>query len=128
MQAALFNAKKLGTFGFLSGGLTPPPDTSVPPQISAGADKRLPYGQTSTTLVGTVFNDVTIDSVVWSRVSGPNTPFIVTPTAMSTSVTGLIKGTYVFRLTATAGTFTVTDDIVVLAPKTRGKMTATVIT
>ncbi len=128
MQAALFNQKKFGTFGFLSSGaITPPPDTSVPPQISAGADKRLPFGQTSTTLSATLFNDVTLTSTMWTRVSGPNTPFIATPTAMSTNVSGLVKGTYVFRLTATAGSFTVSDDVIVVVPKTRGKTTATII-
>jgi hypothetical protein len=41
--------------------------------------------------------DGTIASYAWTRLSGPNTPTLVTPNSMNTVVNGLINGTYVFR-------------------------------
>jgi hypothetical protein len=40
-------------------------------------------------------------SYAWSQVSGPSTASISSPTARSTTVTGLVNGTYVFRVLAT---------------------------
>ncbi len=37
----------------------------------------------------------------WTKVSGPASFNIVDPNAVSTKITGLVKGTYVFRLTVT---------------------------
>lgn len=42
-----------------------------------------------------------ITGYVWSLNSGPNTPTIVSPTSQTTSITGLVQGTYTFKLTAT---------------------------
>lgn len=43
----------------------------------------------------------TIASVEWDVVSGPNNPTIVSPTVIDTDVTGLITGTYIFRVVVT---------------------------
>ncbi len=48
----------------------------------------------------------TISSYAWTRVSGPNVPVITSPSAVSTTVTGLIQGTYVFQLSLNGGAST----------------------
>lgn len=56
----------------------------------------------------------TIVSYQWTQVSGPNTATITSPTSQSTTVTGLITGTYVFRVVSTddnTGTATSTVSI-----------------
>ena len=73
-------------------------DNPVP---DAGIDQTITLPD-SLTLIGTVSdNYATPDTVVWTKVSGPNTPTITSTTNLSTTVTGLVQGTYVFRLTAT---------------------------
>jgi hypothetical protein len=49
---------------------------------------------------------------LWTRVSGPNTPTITTPTAVSTTVTGLITGTYVFKVVVTDSLSNTAEDTV----------------
>lgn len=49
----------------------------------------------------TASGGATISSYVWTQVSGPNTATIVTPSQSSTVVSGLILGSYNFKLTAT---------------------------
>ena len=57
-------------------------------------------------------DDVAIVSRTWSRISGPNTPTIVSPNGTTTSVTGLIPGVYVFRITVVdGGSLQSTDDV-----------------
>jgi ribosomal protein L14 len=49
---------------------------------------------------------------VWSKVSGPAGGTIVSPNAASTSITGLVAGTYIYRLSVTDNNnVTVTDDV-----------------
>ena len=55
----------------------------------------------------------TITSYAWTLVSGPNTPTITTPTAVSTTVTGLIQGTYIFQLALNGGVSTANDTVIV---------------
>lgn len=89
---------------------------NLPPTVNAGADQNLSAGTTSTTLTGTA-SDPEGDPLTqtWSRISGPNTPTIVSPSALSTSVTGMIAGTYIFRLTVNDGVnANVTDDVQVI--------------
>lgn len=43
----------------------------------------------------------TVDGYLWTRISGPNTPTITSPTSATTTVTGFIEGTYVFQLQVT---------------------------
>ena len=48
----------------------------------------------------------TISSYAWTRVSGPNVPVITNPTGVTTTVTGLTQGTYVFQLSLNGGAST----------------------
>lgn len=82
--------------------VAPPSAGNTPPIVSAGANQVHPSATTSTTLTGTASDPGgSIASTLWTRVSGPNTPTIVSASSLSTSVTGMIPGTYVFRITAT---------------------------
>ena len=87
------------------GGITYSTDCSGAnqlPIVYAGANQTVTLPTSSVTLTGSATDvDGTIVSYLWTRLSGPNTPTIVSPTAQSTSVTGLIQGVYVFRLAAT---------------------------
>lgn len=78
------------------------PLANVPPVVNAGIDQSINLPTSSTTLTGTATDsDGTVASVLWSFISGPNTPTIVTPSTLTTSITGLVEGTYIFQLTAT---------------------------
>ncbi len=85
------------------------------PTANAGANITLTLPVSSTTLTGSGTDaDGTVSSYAWSRVSGPTTYTFGTANAASTSLTGLVQGTYVFRLTVTDNSgLTGTDDITV---------------
>lgn len=88
---------------------------NLPPTANAGSDITITLPTNSVTLVGSGTDaDGTIASYAWSRVSGPTTYTITSPASASTTVTGLVQGTYVFRLTVTdnAGA-TATDNVTV---------------
>lgn len=75
---------------------------NIAPTANAGTDQAIQLPTSSTTLTGSANDpDGTINGYAWTRISGPNTPTIVSPTSATTSITGLIAGTYVFRLTVT---------------------------
>lgn len=86
---------------------------SLDPTANAGTDQSLPLGTTSTTLYGSgTGGDGSISSYAWTRISGPNTPTIASPSSASTLLTGMIAGTYVYRLTITNSlSEQATDDI-----------------
>jgi predicted peptidase len=74
---------------------------NAPPTANAGVDKLITLPTSSVSLAGTgTDSDGTISSYAWSKVSG-GAATIVSPTAATTSVTGLVAGAYVFRLTVT---------------------------
>ncbi len=76
--------------------------TNLAPIVNAGANQSLPYLTSSATLTGTVSDaDGTISSFVWTKVSGPTGGNISSPNSLSTIITGLNSGTYIYRLTAT---------------------------
>ncbi|HVU54461.1 MAG TPA: T9SS type A sorting domain-containing protein [Puia sp.] len=85
--------------------------TQAPPTVSAGTNQTitLPAASgtsaaatsTSTTLTGSASTSGSIASYQWTQVSGPNTATFGNAKAASSSVAGLIQGTYVFKLTAT---------------------------
>lgn len=95
------------------------PINSAPATVSAGAAT-----QTANTnpkvLTGTATPAAgkTIIQQFWQQLSGPNNAIMATPTALSNSVSGLVTGVYVFKLTAvdsagveTSATTTVTATI-----------------
>jgi hypothetical protein len=118
-----------------NGGINQALDTIVvslttPPTVNAGSNQNLVSPTTSTTLSGSVtyFNGSTGSSVVWSQVSGPNTAGLSqggTTTAPTASITGMIVGTYVFKLSVTdsnnnTGSSTVTVVLSAGAPTCSG--------
>ncbi len=65
-------------------------------QVNAGADQLL--AGTTASLNGSAAGPGAI-SYAWTRISGPNTPPISGAATANASLTGLIAGTYVYRLT-----------------------------
>ncbi|AXY77522.1 T9SS C-terminal target domain-containing protein [Paraflavitalea soli] len=80
---------------------TPPPTSNKPPVVNAGADVTISLPTYTAALTGTATDaDGYIVSYNWTKVSGPSSFEIINPNYASTTVTGLVAGTYVFRLTA----------------------------
>lgn len=108
--------------------MTPPAGgggTNQLPTLNAGLDKSITLPTSSVTLTGTASDpDGTISSYSWTKVSGPAGNTITTPSAASTTITGLVQGSYVFRLTVTDnGGASSSDDVTVTvnaAPVTGG--------
>jgi gliding motility-associated-like protein/fimbrial isopeptide formation D2 family protein len=71
------------------------PSTSA----AAGADQNL-CNVVTTTMAA---NTPAAGSGVWTVISGPNAPVITTPTSPTTTITGMITGTYILRWTITNG-------------------------
>ncbi len=69
----------------------------VPPVANAGSNQTITLPTSTVTLNGSSSTG-TISSYSWTLVSGPNTPVITTPSTVTTTVTGLMQGTYVFQL------------------------------
>jgi hypothetical protein len=73
-----------------------------PPGASAGADQAITLPVSSVTLTGTgLETNGTITGYQWSEVSGPNTAIFANAKAAQTTASGLVQGTYVFKLTVT---------------------------
>lgn len=87
--------------------------TNKPPTAAAGADQTITLPANSITLNGSGTDaDGTIAAYSWTKVSGPASGAIASASASSTTVTGLVQGTYVFRLTVTDNKgATATDDV-----------------
>lgn len=78
---------------------------NTPPVVVAGKDTTIQLtaatGDTIN-LIGTATDkESTVVGYLWSQIAGPNTPVITTAGSKSTSVVGVIGGTYVFQLMAT---------------------------
>jgi hypothetical protein len=89
---------------------------NAPPLADAGTDITIHLPTNSVTVSGTGSSDPdgTIDVYAWTKISGPATFTIVSPSSATTDITGLVEGTYVFRLTVTDNdAATDTDDITV---------------
>jgi len=86
-----------------------------PPTANAGNNISITLPANSTTLNGSGSDpDGTITNYTWTYVSGPNIPSFGSPNAATTTVSGLIQGVYVFRLTVTDNNgATATDDVTV---------------
>lgn len=80
--------------------VTPP--VNIPPIVSAGSDKSIKLPLNQITLTGAVSDPDGLSSglvVAWTKASGPAAT-IGSPAAISTAVTGLVEGVYIFKLTA----------------------------
>ncbi|MBN9385215.1 MAG: T9SS type A sorting domain-containing protein [Chitinophagaceae bacterium] len=95
---------------------------NVPPVASAGTAQTVTLPTSTATLTGSgTDSDGSIAGYAWTQVSGPNTAGITAATSASTTVTGLVQGAYVFRLTVTddkgaTGTADVTVTVNAAAP------------
>ena len=76
---------------------------SAAPTVSAGTNQTLGAGASTGTLVGTATGNggATIVSTLWTKLSGPASGVITTPSSLTTGLTGLGNGTYVYQLSAT---------------------------
>ncbi|MBL7743379.1 MAG: heparin lyase I family protein [Chitinophagaceae bacterium] len=95
--------------------VAPTPSGNIAPTANAGTDITLTLPANSTTLNGSgTDTDGSIASYAWTRVSGPTTFTLGTANAPTTTLSNLVQGTYVFRLTVTDnGGATSTDDVTV---------------
>ncbi|SEN27553.1 hypothetical protein SAMN04488505_109124 [Chitinophaga rupis] len=89
------------------------PSTSMPTVTVQDINITLP--SSGLQLTGTITpNGNTISSYQWSQLTGPNTSTITNAATQTCTITGLISGTYTFRLTVTtAGGQQVSDDATV---------------
>jgi predicted peptidase len=89
------------------------------PTANAGSDKTIHTPASSTSLAGSGSDsDGTISTYAWTKVSGGSAT-IASPSAASTNITGLVVGTYTFRLTVTDNRGgTDTDDVIVIVNST----------
>src|SRR5215218_1137416 len=72
------------------------------PVVNAGADTTISLPATTVSLTGSTSDaNGTIVNYSWTKVSGPDAATISQPDAAITTVTNLVLGTYVFRLTVT---------------------------
>jgi hypothetical protein len=80
----------------------PAPVGNQAPIANAGTNRSITLPTNSVSFTGSGTDpDGTIASYSWSKVSGPAGGTIQTANAATTNITGLIAGTYVFRLTVT---------------------------
>jgi hypothetical protein len=86
---------------------------NVPPTVNAGLDQVITLPLSTVTLTGTANDtDGTITSYNWTKISGPTGGTITSPTVITTIVTGLTQGIYIFRLTVIdSDGATASDDI-----------------
>ncbi|HYG37600.1 MAG TPA: carbohydrate-binding protein [Cytophagales bacterium] len=72
------------------------------PEVNAGSDKTITLPTNSVIINGSASDsDGSISSYAWTRVSGPNTPTLSGANSANLTASGLVVGSYVFRLTAT---------------------------
>jgi poly(3-hydroxybutyrate) depolymerase len=98
---------------FTNGATSKPSPTNQAPLANAGGDQNKMLPTNTAVLDGSGSDtDGNITSYVWSKVSGPNTPVLTNPTSASATVSSLVEGSYVFRLTVTDNNGAkATDDI-----------------
>lgn len=86
------------------GSSTPPPTGgNAAPVANAGNAQTitLPTNSVNLSGSGSYDGDGTITAYSWSQASGPNTANITSRNTANTGVSGLVQGTYTFRLTVT---------------------------
>lgn len=72
------------------------------PVANAGSDITITLPTNSTNINGTGSDaDGSVTSYSWTRISGPNVPNLTNSASSTLSVSGMIAGTYVFRLAIT---------------------------
>jgi hypothetical protein len=82
--------------------VNPAPPPNQPPIANAGTDKNITLPTNSVSQVGSGTDaDGTVVSYSWSKISGPASSTIVSPSQSTTTINNLVAGTYVFQLTVT---------------------------
>jgi hypothetical protein len=105
----------VNTYNYLNGFiLTEQAGVSGVPVVNAGNDQSITLPTNSVSLAGTATDPDGIKSYTWTKVSGPAQGTIASPGSSSTNVTGLIQGSYMFRLTVTDNTGATGFDYVVV--------------
>ncbi|HWJ91252.1 MAG TPA: carbohydrate-binding protein, partial [Flavisolibacter sp.] len=97
---------------YARGGVVPP-NTNKPPTANAGPTQTV-NGTTAQLSGSGTDPDGTIASYNWTKLSGPTGGNITSPSSPSTGLTGLIGGSYKYRLTVTDNSgATGTSDVVI---------------
>jgi hypothetical protein len=101
----LYHSARLGAYdvgAVQHGGAIIPPPPNVPPVAGAGAAQTITLPVSNTTLDGSKSYDPdgTISKYAWTLVSGTGGT-ITNASSVSTTVTGLTQGTYIYKLTVT---------------------------
>lgn len=112
----VFNLLVTDNQGAVSGdNVTITVNLNTPPVSNAGPNQTITLPTSSVTMAGSGTDNIGISSYLWSKVGGPNTFTITTPSSATTTITGLTTaGTYTFRLTVTDGSgLTNADDMTV---------------
>jgi hypothetical protein len=102
--------------------------TNIAPTANAGSDQSITLPSSLITLDGTASSDAdgSIASYAWSKVSGPASGTITSVASSITTVTGLVQGTYIYRLTVTDNDGAKdTDDLTVTVNPLTGSITLT---
>ncbi len=92
----------------------------IPTIANAGSDQII-CGTNVAKMGG---NIPTVGVGTWTRISGPNTPTITSPNSGTSTITGLINGTYVFRWTITNSPCSSSSDDVQLQVSTSNATTS----
>jgi Secretion system C-terminal sorting domain len=73
---------------------------AIPPKVNAGGNQTIFLPTNSTTLMGTAApgSGGPFVSTIWAQKSGPTNSSISSPNSLSTQVSGLVAGSYVFTL------------------------------
>jgi hypothetical protein len=88
---------------------------NTPPSVSAGPDRSIQLGQ-SASLDGTVSDDGLPNGTLttsWSKVSGPGDVSFANASAVDTTATFTLSGSYVLRLSASDGELSAQDEMAV---------------
>lgn len=72
-----------------------------PPIVNAGEDQTIVLPDNETVFTGTAISERGIASVLWTQISGGNEATLSGQTSLFLTVSNMILGEYVFRLTAT---------------------------
>lgn len=77
-------------------------NVNQPPSVVASDDEILTLPNSSTSIIAVASDpDGTISTYSWTLQSGPNIPTLIGTNTNSLSISGLIAGTYIFRITVT---------------------------
>jgi hypothetical protein len=94
--------------------------------VNAGADQTVTLPSRATVTGSAVATNNTVAGYQWVQVSGPATAYFINSKAVQSEITGLVAGTYVFKLVVTGSTGLTASDQVTLTAKSTAPTTITV--